>query len=131
MLTIDKDVITKEIKNFDTKKGAPQDDIPVKILKVTIDTFSKYLSQVFNERTEAANLKYADITPVYKKNRHEKENYRPVSSIFVISKIFEHCLYDRIYKKIDNKLSRHKIVYRKRYSSQHSLVAMFEKRRKI
>ena len=131
MLTIDKDVITKEIKNFDTKKGAPQDDIPVKILKLTIDIFSKYLSQVFNESTEAANLKYADITPVYKKNRHEKENYRPVSSIFVISKIFEHCLYDRIYKKIDNKLSRHKIIYRKRYSSQHSLVAMFEKRRKI
>ena len=66
-----------------------------------------------------------------KKNRHKKENYRPVSSIFVISKIFEHCLYDRIYKKIDNKLSRHKIGYRKGYSSQHSLVAMFEKKKEI
>ena len=41
--------------------------MPVKILKLTIDTFSKYPSQVFNESTEAANLKYADITPVYKK----------------------------------------------------------------
>ena len=73
-------------------------------------------------------LKYADVTPVYKKNnRHEKENYRPVSIISVISKIFERCLYDQIYKKIDNTLSRHQMGYRKGYSSQHSLIAMFEK----
>ena len=64
---VDKDVIVKEIKNLDTKKGAPQDDIPVKILKLNNDMFSQYLSQIFNESIEAANfpneLKYADITP--------------------------------------------------------------------
>ena len=68
---VDKDVITKEMKNLDTKKTAPQDDIPVKILKLNNDIFSQYLSQIFNESIEAANfpneLKYADITPVYKK----------------------------------------------------------------
>ena len=100
----DKDVIAKEIKNLDTKKAVPQDDIPVKILKLNNDIFSQYLSQIFNESIEATNfpneLKYADITPVYKKsNRHEKENYRPVSIISVISKILERCLYDQIYKK--------------------------------
>ena len=89
---------------MDTKKTAPQDDIPVKILNLNNDTFSQYLSQIFNESIEAANLsnelKYADITPVYKKNnRHEKENYRPVSIISVITKILERCFYDQIYKK--------------------------------
>ena len=73
-------------------------------------------------------LKYAEITPVYKKNnRHEKENYKPFSIISVISKILERCLYDQIYKNISNTLSRHQMGYRKGYSSQHSLVAMFEK----
>ena len=96
---VDKDVIAKEIKNLNTKKAAPQDDIPVKILKLKNDIFSQYLSQIFSESIEAANFpnesKYADITPVYKKNnRHEKENYRTVSIISVISKILKRCLYD-------------------------------------
>ena len=68
---VDKDVIAKEIKNLNTKKAAPQDDIPVKILKLNNDIFSQYLSQIFNESIEAANFpnesKYADITPVYRK----------------------------------------------------------------
>ena len=68
---VDKDVIAKEIKNLNTKKAAPQDDIPVKILKLNNDMFSQYLSLIFNKSSEAANfpneLKYADITPVYKK----------------------------------------------------------------
>ena len=88
-VSVDKDIIEKEIKNLDTKKAAPQDDIPVKMLKLNNDIFFQYLSQIFNESIEAANfpneLKYADITPVYKKNsRHEKENYRPVSIICYI-----------------------------------------------
>ena len=68
---VDKDVIAKEIKNLNTKKAAPQDDIPVKILKLNNDIFSQYLSQIFNESVEAANfrneLKYTDITPAYEK----------------------------------------------------------------
>ena len=68
---VDKDVIAKKIKNLNTKKVAPQDDIPVMILKLNNYIFSQYLSQIFNESIEAANfpnkLKYADITTVYKK----------------------------------------------------------------
>ena len=41
------------------------------MLKLNDDIFSRYLSQIFNESIEEANfpneLKYADITPVYKK----------------------------------------------------------------
>ena len=117
---------------MDTTIVAPQDGIPVKILKLNNDIFSQYLSQIFNESIEAANLpnelKYGDITPVYKKNnRHEKQNNRPVSIIFVVFKIIERCLYDQIYKNIGNTLSRHQMGYRKGYSSQHSLIAMFER----
>ena len=62
-MPVGKDVIAKEIKNLDTKKVVPQDDIPVRILKLD------------NESIETANfpneLKYADINLVYKSNRHE------------------------------------------------------------
>ena len=60
-----------EIKILNTKKAAPQDDIPDKILKLNTDIFSQYLSQIFNESIEVVNFpdefKYAYITPVYKK----------------------------------------------------------------
>ena len=36
---VHKDVIAKKIKNLNTKKAAPQDDIPVKILKLNNDIF--------------------------------------------------------------------------------------------
>ena len=70
------------------------------MLKLNNDIFSQYLSQIFNQSIEAANfqneLKYAYITPVYKgNNRHEKENYRSVSAISVISKILARCLNTR------------------------------------
>ena len=44
----------------------------------------------------------------------------------VISKILKCCLYDQTYKNIDNTLSK-QMGYRKGYSSQQSLIAMFEK----
>ena len=54
------------------------------------------MSHIFNESIWAAKfpneLKYADITTVYKiNNRHEKENYRPARIISVIFKILERC----------------------------------------
>ena len=44
-------------------------------------------------------LKKADITPVFKKNeKFLKTNYRPVSILPTVSKIYERCLYDQINK---------------------------------
>ena len=35
-------------------------------------------------------LKYADITPLFKKgDMTEKRNYRPISTLFIFSKMFE------------------------------------------
>ena len=58
---VDKDVIAKEIKNLNTKKAAPQDDIPVKILKLNNDIFSQYLSQIFNENIKIKLIKLIKI----------------------------------------------------------------------
>ena len=80
--------MAKEIKNLDTKKAAPPDYIPVKILKLNNDIFSQYLSQVFNESIEAASfpneLKYADITPVYKKIIYTKKRIIDVLVLYLL-----------------------------------------------
>ena len=52
---VDKD-ITKEINHLDPKKTVPQDDVPVKLLKLNNDIFSRYLSHIFNECIETSDF---------------------------------------------------------------------------
>ena len=121
---VDKDVIAKGIKNLNTKKAAPQDDIPVKILELNNDIFCQYLSQIFNESIEAANfpneLIYADIIPVYKKIINTKKRiidlfvlyllYPKYSNVFMIKSIKTltiHCLDTRWATERDITLNIH------------------------
>ena len=88
-----------------------QNDIPVKIFELTTNSVPPFINKIFNESIENANfpadLKLADITPIYNKNnRNNKENYRLVSISPALSKIVEKCLYDQIYKNVDRILSK-------------------------
>ena len=50
-----------------------------------------------NKSVFPEELKQADIKPIHKKeSRNEKENYRPVSILPNLSKIFERCMYDQL-----------------------------------
>ena len=76
-------------------------------------------------------LKQADIKPIYKKeSRKEKENYRPISILPNLSKIFERCMYDQLKDHFDKPLSKYQCGFRKGFSTQHCLLAMKEKLRK-
>ena len=73
-------------------------------------------------------LKHADIKPIYKKeSRNKKGNYRPVSILPNLSKIFEHCTYDQLKDYFDKILSKYQCRFRKGFSIQHCLLAMIEK----
>ena len=117
------------INNLDTSKATEQVDIPIKLIKDNKDLFSYFISGSFNN---AANndvfpnkLKQADIKPIYKKeSRNEKENYRPVSILPNSSEIFEHCIYDQLKDHFDKLPSKYQCGYRKRFSTQHYLLAI-------
>ena len=52
------------------------------------------------------SLELANITPVYKKgSKNSKENYRPVSILPNISKIYERCLFKPISNYFENIIS--------------------------
>ena len=84
-----------ELRALDGKKSGTYKDIPVKILKEHEDIVVLPLTGIWNEeivqnRKFAERLKLADITPLHKKlETILKENYRPVSLLPVVSKIFE------------------------------------------
>ena len=83
-----------EIQNLNSRKASQQNDIPVKILKENSDICSYILHHNFNNSLFSNKfpkyLKKADITPVFKKDeKFLKKNYRPVSILPTVSKIYE------------------------------------------
>ena len=71
-------------------------------------------------------MKLANVTPVHKKgNRSEKDNYRPVSILPNLSKVFERCVYNQIAKFFDKILPKHQCGFRK--SARRSLIVLLEK----
>ena len=132
---INPECISKIINNLDTSKATQQGDIPTKIIKDNKDIFSYFISASFNKAVNKGvfpdELKQADIKPIYKKeSRNEKENYRPVSILPNLSKIFERCMYDQLKDDFDKLLSKYQCGFRKGFSTQHCLLAMIEKLRK-
>ena len=84
----------KKVNTLDTAKASQQSDIPTKILKQNSDYFADYfyenINQCISKSIFPSDLKLADVTPVYKKkSKNSKDNYRPVSILSNISKIYE------------------------------------------
>ena len=73
-------------------------------------------------------FKKAEIRPLYKKDgRTEKSNYRSITVLSNVSKIYERGLYDQIYPYFDKIFSRYQCGFRKGISAQHILLTMIEK----
>ena len=102
------------------------------MLKENFDICSYFLlTNVNNCILEAEfpdNLKLAEIFPFFKKGgRLLKNNYRPVSILPTISKIYEEMLYEQMYEYFNNIFSKYVCGFRKGYSTQHCLLFMLEK----
>ena len=107
-------------------------NIPCKIIKENADIFASFLHSSFNTSVTNSEfpsvLKQANITLVFKKGeRYSKDNYRPVSILPNVPKIFERYIFRQINEHIDVLLSRHQCGFRKDYSTQHCLLTMLEK----
>ena len=80
------------------------------------------------EQNEFPNkLKLGEFLPIYKKDPLNKENYRPVSLLSHMSKVFERLLYKQIEIYLSNKLSIKLCGFRKNYNTQYCFTYMLEK----
>ena len=110
--------VSKVIRDLNTKKGCQTSDPPTKIIKLNSDIFSNMIYKHFNyyiDKGEFLNdLKHAEIVPVYKKNNKcEKENYRPVSILSNLSKIYKKLMYNQLFDYFDNTLFPSQCGFRK------------------
>ena len=123
--------IEDEINKLDTKKANTFKNIPPKILKENSDICNDTILRIVNNGIRTSNfpdeLKSADVTPIFKKgDSTDVKNYRPVSVLPVMSKIFERILQKQINEYIDKFMSPYLCGFRKGYSTQHALLALIE-----
>ena len=108
---IDRKKIFNELQKLKSKKACQGSDIPVKIIKENIDIITDFIYNNFNNSLFSSyfpsNLKNADITPALKKkDRENVKNYRPVSILPVLSKVYARCKYNQMYAYLNMILSK-------------------------
>ena len=134
-LVVSESDICRVIKNIDSSNAYQEDSIPPNILKENADVLSSFLKDdinlSFDKGKFPGNLKNADITPMFKKlDRNSKSNYRSVSILPTLSKIYKKLLYQQMYEYFENIFSKYSCGFRRGHSTQHCLLYMLEKFKK-
>ena len=85
------------MSKINIKKATGVDGIPAKIVKLSKSIMGPQITTLINTTIESGvfpdRLKEAQVTPIYKKSDAlQKSNYRPVSVLSIISKIYEKVL---------------------------------------
>ena len=126
-----------EIRSLKTNKATTYMNISAKQLKQFSDIILDPLVNIWNieiikNKKFPSSLKHADLTPIFKKlDCILVKNYRPVSILQVVSKIYERIMQKQINLYVDKYLSPYLCGYRKGYNTQYALMAMIEKWKQI
>ena len=76
-------------------------------------------------------LKNVNITPIFKKiDRANVQNYRPITILANLSKVYERCMYIQSYEYLNKNFSKWQCGFGQGYSAQHCLLVMVEKWRR-
>ena len=111
-------------------KASQITDITSSIIKENGDIFANFLyfddNKAVSDCEFPTSFKNANVSQIYKKDsRLEEKNYRPISILPNISKIYE-----RILHSLDNILSKYQFSFKHGYSSQQRLLVLIEKWKK-
>ena len=117
--------------NLSSKKATKNGDIPANILKKSVNIDIKEITFIIHDCNENGifpdDFKLADVSPIFKKeDSFKKENYRPVSILPHISKVFERILYKQIDTFMTTKFSIYLCGFRKNHNTQYALLKMIE-----
>ena len=94
------------VKGIDGGKATGLDNIPCKLLKIAADVIAPSLTCIFNQSLLTgiypSDWKLAKVTPIFKTgSKTDLNNYRPISVIPAVAKIFEKIVYDQLYNYLN------------------------------
>ena len=119
------------IKTLNTQKACPDGDVPVKLIKMNEDIFSRLIFQNFNQSLINSEfphcLKQAEVITVFKnKEKLDKSINRPANFLPVISKIFERLMYDQMFNILIKSSLNFNVVFVKDLALRNCLVFMIK-----
>ena len=130
-LVKNQDALAHLLANINHKDGkaSEADNIPISIIKKTLDLISDPLLSIINLSLSSGDfldrLKISKIIPFFKSdNASVAQNYQPISIHPAFSKIFERAVYNRIFQfLVDNDiLFKHQFGFRPGHSTSHALI---------
>ena len=113
------------------KKASGIDGISARIMKLGQDEIIQPLTSIVNysllNSTFPDRMKVAQVVPLHKKNSTlEKGNYRPVSVLPVLSKIFERAIHCQLVKFFNHHFNDYLSAFRPGYGCQTVLLKVIE-----
>ena len=123
------------INKMDASKACGPDNIPTRLLKMCAVYIAEPLSNIFNRSIHAGTYpacwKRAKVKPVYKGKGSPSElaNFRPISLLPCVSKIFEKLMFKRLYRHMTTNalLNERQSGYRPGHNTQLQLVYLADK----
>ena len=106
LIEIEEEMVVKKLTTLDEKKVTGPDMIPAKILRMVAPSIANSLTALLNAsirfRQMPTEWKEANVTPVPKTgDKHDITNYRPISVIPVLAKVFESLIHQPLYDYIE------------------------------
>ena len=123
--------VEKMIETIDPKKAQGFDYVPSKVLRRGASDIAHHISSTIKYSLQLCifpdMFKLAELSSFYKKNDNlHKGNYRPVSVLPSVSKIYECVMAVQLCDFFDHIFSALLSAFRKRYSCQSTLLNMIE-----
>jgi hypothetical protein len=97
--------VLEAMKKLDCSKGPGPDTIPTKFFSLTAEVLIKPLSLLFNkslnEGVFPSQWKTSFIIPIHKSgSKSDISNYRPISILNVLNKIFERIIHNKVFEHV-------------------------------
>ena len=129
------DETKKYIQSLDPTKASQKSDMSTNILREDSVIFAKYICDDITASIQSWKFhvcfKKAGIVSVHKKmSKLSKENYKPISILWNISKVYERCWNDQMPSYFEDIFTKYRCGFHKGYSAQHCLLVMIEKWKK-
>ena len=126
---IEPDQIIEVVNKLKPKLSSGHDDIPTKLLKLSIDSILLPITHIVNRSFSTGifpnQLKVAKVLPIHKSsNPNELTNYRPISLLPAFSKLLEKIMFNKVMSFLDAKqiLYKHQYGFRAKHSTIHPII---------
>ena len=122
--------VLKTPRQLNISKGAGLDKIPAKMLRIAADITAPSLTYIFNLSVSTRvvdDWKDARVIPIYKEgDRRNLGNYRLISILPIVSKVFEKEIFKQFYKHLNNNMlfSKFQSGFRPGHSTITTLLQM-------